>query len=434
MTGKGEREGDTVEETRRRVETWRRTGDLGALWPDVPAATVRRSHRRLRELTEGMLRGGTASSPLEAADDLESRALGIAGFTSGMGPLVGWWIEQGRVDASARVAGLFEAHLAHGRRRGRSLRENLRRAVRAMRAEDVDPIVLKGLHTGAVHFPEPGVRPAADIDLLVRPEERTRAAAGLERAGFVERRATRFAGRSEWTPADAPTEIRSLEVDHALNPWSVDLHVALDRWYFRGMKRGLGEPFDETTGIAIDDVTCRGLAEPHLTAFLALHASYEVVKVRLVRLVELILVMRHGRATGVLDWDELAALLEETRTARFVHPALSLAEGLAPGTVDPDLLARTALEASPRARRVTAAVLSADLAPLARPSLDAKMMWSKGPREVLLNLSELLVPSDDGLPVGLGRLQWRRLMAIVRRKAGLRAEPRAARPSRSTGS
>jgi hypothetical protein len=55
-------------------------------------------------------------------------------------------------------------------------------------------------------------------------------------------------------------------------------------------------------------------------------------------------------------------------------------------------------------------------------------MWARGPREVLLNLTEVVLPSDDGLRVGLGRLQWRRLAALASGGAGWRADgPRSPR-------
>ena len=40
-------------------------------------------------------------------------------------------------------------------------------AVASLNRARLRPVVLKGLHTGAVYFPEPGARTAADIDLAV---------------------------------------------------------------------------------------------------------------------------------------------------------------------------------------------------------------------------------------------------------------------------
>jgi hypothetical protein len=443
--GTPERSSDPGGSIPRRIEAWRRTGDLGRLWPDVTAVELLTAHARVLAATQAVL-AATPDGPrttvtgaaadttpatvasLPAHGEREARALGIAAFVSGMGPLLAWWVGDGSLAASAEARAVLTPHLDHGRRRSTLLREQLVRLVRAMRGEGIDPVVLKGLHTGAAVFPHPSTRPAADIDLLVRPHERAGAVAALQGAGFTEARRTRFARRSEWTPPGPAHAVRSLELEHADDPWTVDLHTSLERWYFRGLRRGLGDgPFTRTRGMAIGGETVRCLGQPDLTAFLALHASYELVKVRLVRVVELVLVIRpdradpDGGAADALDWSRLQALLARTGTARFVHPALSLAERLAPGTVPPDLLARTGHDMTRRATRVLAAVLEADMGPLMHPSLDAKLMWARGPREWLLNLSELLVPSDRGLPVGWARLQWRRIASLVRGDAAWRA-------------
>lgn len=408
----------------RRIAAWRRTGDLSRLWPDVEPEEWRTAHRMVRSTTQEVLDPAGALPSLRAPDARARRALGVAAFTSGMGPLLAWWIAEGHVVASRGAHDVLAPHLDHGRRRIASLRERLSEVVGALRAEDVDPVVLKGLHTGAVYFPDPTTRPAADIDLLVAPDQRPTAAHVLAAAGFTERR-TRFADRSEWTPAGDRATVHSLEMEHADDPWSVDLHTSLDRWYFRGLRRGLGAPpFDRAVDVPMDGETVRGLPQPHLTAFLALHASYELVKVRLVRVVELVLVIRRDVGVGRLDWSELAGLVEGTGTGRFVHPALALAEHLAPGTVAPDLLERTGRRVSARARRVLGAVRDADVAPLLHRSLDAKLMWARGPRELLLNLSELVYPSDEGLDVGPVRLAVRRIQALLTGRAGWRARPR----------
>lgn len=407
-----------------RIEEWRRTGDLGRLWPDVAPADLRAAHRQVRAVTEAALEAvpTVERAALAGGGARERRALGVAAFQSGMGPLLAWWIREGLVEASAEATEVLAPHLEHGRRRIHMLREQLVRVVEAMRSRGIDPVVLKGLHTGAEYFPHPGTRPAADIDLLVRPHERPGAAAALKAAGLTESRRTGFAARSEWVPADSRRTVQSLELEHADDPWSVDLHTSLERWYFRGLRRDLGEGWSgRTAEVPVGATTVRGLGQPDLTAFLALHASHELAKVRLVRIVELVLVLRADRESGRLDGSELEALVRRTGTGRFVHPALALAEALAPGTVEPGLLAQTGRRMTARARRVLAAVKHADMAPLTRPSLDGKLMWARGPRQLLLNLSEVVVPSDEGLDVGWARLQWRRLAALLRGGAGWRA-------------
>ena len=400
---------------RRLIEEWHRTGNVDVLWPDVPAAERRAAQAQVRAVAQAVLRSSVTRPSLVAPDEDQARALGVAGYTSGMGPLIGWWIQQGLVAAPPRVKDVFARHLDHGRRRREVLGDALARIVQAMRAEGIEPVVMKGLHTGAVYFPDPGTRPAADIDLLVRPADRGQAVEALRKAGFVEIQRTRYAARSEWRPIDRPHGVHSLELDHVDNPWSVDLHTALERWYFRGLRRGLGdEPFDHATRVSVSGTTVRVLAQPYVTAFLALHASHDLAQMQLVRLVELVLIIRADLLRRALDWAAFASLIREAGIERFVQPALVLAEALAPGTVERGLLERLARLATPRMHRVLARVLEADMGALRYRSLDDKLMWASGPRELLLSVSELVAPSDDGMPVGLVRLYWRRLLTFAR--------------------
>ena len=289
----------------------------------------------------------------------------------------------------------------------------LLRVVRAMRGHGVDPILLKGMHVGSVYFPDSGTRPAADIDLLVDPSLRGVAATALRAAGFIETRRTRYAARSEWRPSGQVPAVHSVELDHADNPWAIDLHTSLDRWYFRGLRRGFGEePFEHTSQFSMAGDSVSGLNETYLSAFLALHASHDLVKMQLVRLVELALVVR-GRDLE-FDWARFAALVDRTQTARFTYPALALVEILAPGTVSPEVLEVGERSASARTKRVIAEVTAQDMGALTFRSLDNKLMWARGPREWLLNVSELILPSDDGASITLPRHYLRGLRTFVR--------------------
>jgi hypothetical protein len=139
------------------------------------------------------------------------------------------------------------------------------------------------------------------------------------------------------------------------------------------------------------------------------------------RVVELVLVCRADERAGRLDWSALSRLLDETDTLRFVHPSFALAERLSPGTIDPRLAARAASVASRRARAVVAAVTESYMAPLGHPSFEAKMMWSRGPLETLLNATELALPSDDGIGAGPLAMLARRIGAVASGRARWRS-------------
>lgn len=114
-------------------------------------------------------------------------------------------------------------------------------------------------------------------------------------------------------------------------------------------------------------------------------------------------------------------LVSRTSTARFACPGLALVERLAPGTIEPTLLRALEPSLTGRMRRVLEAIVAADMGVLTYRSLDDKLMWARGTRELLLGVSELLWPSDEGIPVGVARLYWRRLRAWSQRRVGLRA-------------
>ena len=64
------------------------------------------------------------------------------------------------------------------------LRE-LRLIQQAFRDAGIECLVLKGIALAVTHYPNPGLRPMDDIDLLVRPEDVDRAVAALPRAGWT---------------------------------------------------------------------------------------------------------------------------------------------------------------------------------------------------------------------------------------------------------
>ena len=88
-------------------------------------------------------------------------------------------------DCDPRLA----AALARGRRDGAALAlaqaRPLADALAALDAANIACLVFKGAMTRAALYPDPGLRPASDLDLLVAPHERVRAMSTLREAGFA---------------------------------------------------------------------------------------------------------------------------------------------------------------------------------------------------------------------------------------------------------
>ncbi len=338
----------------------------------VSRAACHAAQQALSRLTAAVLSNPKTVPRLAASSKEELAALGVMAFRSGVGPLAGWWLAHGMIEAA------------------------LIRLLDCLEAVAVPATLLKGAHTAHGYFPAPETRPAADIDLLVEPASFPAAAVALNAGGYLEVLRSRRPARSEWIEQGRPQVVRSLDVEHPENPWRIDLHQSLERRYFRGARAEFAPNLWRTTWLEVSGRRVGGLAQPLLLAFLALHASYGVLSIRLLQLVELVLVIRRDLANGTLVCEDLGELVGAARVERFVYPALELAERLVPGTVSPGLRARLAAATTPRMQRVVDRVWAAGVqAPLR--SLEGRLMWAKGPLETLTAIGEMLWPTDDAV-------------------------------------
>ena len=311
---------------------------------------------------------------------------------------------------------LLAEHLDQGRRRTTRLLGELDRVIAALHARDITVVLLKGADTAQRYFPDPGTRPMADVDLLVAPERCGATREVLVSLGFEQQEGMTPPHRTEWLQRGASREVQSLLVNHVENPWALDLHTTVDRELYPGLGAAFG-PFDvEAQQRWNGSARTRALRQPLLLAYLACNASQDFTTLQLVRLVELVFVIRRDFAGRAQAWDAFGAFVAETGTGRFVYPSLELADRLVPGTLDP-LVRRRLLPAVPaRLRRV---VDGTDVGALIRYHpmwVTARLMWARRPREYLAYLAYLVWPRTPGGPVGLGqffRQQRRRLSRLL---------------------
>jgi len=372
--------------------------DLGAL---TPAAVA------IEECARRILDGRTAS--LGSADGADIRVIGIVALISGMGPLLGYWIERGLLDVSEPLAHLLGRHLAHGRTRVARIRREIAPALEALIAAGTAPGILKGFHTAHVYFPEPGLRPLADVDVYVDPTHEERAAQALAGAGFVaSHNEAHF--KSDWYPPGGRGRIRSLEMWHARSPWKIELHSALE--FGTLLRHGvclenavpITAPWD-TLGVPL-----RTAPQPLLFVAATVHLSSELLSARLLRLVELVFIARRDVPSGALDWAAVEDLLERTGATRFTYPAFALVEQLAPGTVPPNLHGRAHERSSRIARSVVAALTPATPILTGHVSFAERLMWEPGPLGIARRVLQMVlparrVPTRDVLSIYASRLR-----------------------------
>jgi hypothetical protein len=390
---------------------WQVTGDPARLWPGLDPRGLAPAAAAIELCVRAMLDG--RSSSLGAADGRDAAAIGIAGMVTGTGPLLGYWVERRRLDVHDDLARLLARHLDHGRRRIERVRREVTPALSALVNAGVTPIVIKGFHTAQAYFPEPGVRPLADVDVIIRPQEVERAEAALALAGFVGDPPLHRPYKRPWMPSGMDRRTWSLEFWHARSPWWLELHDAPSFGQLLLHRVTLEHPADHVVSWDAG-LPLRVPETPHRIAILATHLSGELYGMRLLRLVELILVVRREREHGKLDWAAVEMVLKRSGALRFAYPALALAEHLAPGTMETGILAR-ARAASTRFGRAVVEQLTPGTPLLQeRVSLAERLMWASGPIQIMRRLVQMVMPpADTPLPhvfrVYQGRL--RRLLA-----------------------
>lgn len=398
------------EEVARRFRLALELGRPRWVWPELPVAHWRASLRAIEQLLRERL--ARPDEPARLTVPAGHRAMGIAAFTSGTGPLLGHWAELGLLRTHPQTEALLRLHLAHGRVRAERRAAVLADVVRRLHAAGVAPVIVKGMHTAAALFPEPGTRPMSDLDLVLRPAEAPRAEHALAAGGYLHQSSARVETplHADWVPPGTTPRIPSLELEHADAPFSVNLRGGFVFPLFRSRLIDLGEPAPGDLKPWIQP-GARVLDGAWLIAYLAAHASRFRTNLTLIRLAELVLAARAG-----VDWDRLVAVLAESGTTQFVYPAIALADRIAPGSF-PVLrdLERAAL---PRHRRMFAAARPADVQPAGDQELSDYVFWSRGARQTLDALLEVALPPTPlrdwpGLWVRRARLAWARATRLA---------------------
>lgn len=371
--------------------------------------------------SHAVTRSASRAATLSAPDATAVRALGVAGYTTGTGPLLGYWIETGEIAADPDVRSLLQCHLEHARRRAGRVEAEVQRAASVLAGVGIRATVIKGAHTAYAYFPDPGTRPGSDVDLVVAPEHLYTAGAALTAAGYQYGYASDGPDRHTWWPPDSSRVPCTLEMVHASDPCAIDLHGSFERRL--GPRRSVDvidrarmlQPWQRYGG------TVDILMQPGLVAQLALHASQAFRSLTLARLVELVFVVRQDVASGALTTGRLHALLEARGALPFVYPAFEMAERLAPGTVDPDFLGVLRAATPRRVRAMLDRVQPHTLQRLDRVSVEEWFMWARGPIDHTLHvLRWLSAPSVRESRGSLRRLYLRRLHRLVHGRIRLR--------------
>ena len=364
-----------------------RNGNPLWLWPEVDRADWSAALVEFEGAIRAILAGDAA--PEMTGDP---QALRLAAYTSGMGPMLGRWSEAGALPGGP----IFASQLEANRARMKSLLAEAKALADRLVEAGIDVLVLKGAHT-ASYFPDPGCRPMSDIDLLVPAEQRTTADRSLLEAGFE--RIADGPLESCWRLEATATEPVTMISVEAGDPWTVDLHYSLDVEGppgARPAKLSLLRPFSGArTWEGVHGAGCLG--QPTLLLHLAAHAGSGFQNLTLLRLLELLLVIREDRKRGALDWDSFLSLGSATGALAFAFPALHLAQSLSPADVPQAVVAQCAHEAPAEIRRLTATLTPATAHRINRRSVREHYAWTQGFGGWVRRLGADLLPDHRSL-------------------------------------
>jgi hypothetical protein len=404
----------SAEQVRRRFKRALKSGTPTWLWPEVAVQDWRSIVETIERITSDVLARGKSATRLTG----EPAAVSVAAFTTGMGPLLGHWQQEGRISASEDSVEVLGYHLAHNRKRMECLSLRAIELVDHFARHGVEATVLKGMHTAFAYFPDPATRPMSDIDILIEPAAERAAGLVLQELGFRHSGKPEFPERT-WRRPELPSAPKNLYFVHEDDQWSIDLHLTLDLTptsvappiKLDSSNTRAGAPW------ALSGAACQ-LTNPALILHLAVHAGIHLPSLSLLRLTELVLAIRKDTALGSLSWDELHSAAQRAGALGALHPAFELCEKLAPGTV-PNAIKRACRQNAPAAVvQLIDGLTPATAQGILRCSVEERFMWLPSgaaiARQVLYDLLPLKRNMSEILWI-YRMLFWRMLNRTVSR-------------------
>lgn len=280
---------------------------------DTPAATEPTSRllweccRRVPdpvELRRALADGADLALALDAAAQhrigaLLWRALGVAGARDALGAdaaALGSVVEALRMEALLLIP------------------QAVARAVRPLTEVGLQPVIFKGPAVAA-RYPEPGLRPMEDIDILLPPGDHRLALELLHGAGW---HVARAAGGDHYDTVLVHDQVPSL---------SLEVHYALEHGAERVTALNPALLWAGRVPLECCGTHAYGLAPADELVVLAAHAGKPFHGfMRLVWIADLAMIVGDAAAQGApLDWDEVRAVAEKARCLTVVGAALALA-------------------------------------------------------------------------------------------------------------
>lgn len=308
-----------------------------------PVTQSRPSAAELLESVPGWVRDGAAERVRDVASgwgEDHCRAAAWAIWRQGLGPLV-WSLLDAR-GAREALPGPLQAYLeedfALSRQRNHILLGDLAAILHAAAQIGIEVVPLKGSLLALLCYDDPGLRPMADIDLLVRPQDQLSLMEVVQRHGYVLTRK-----RSRHTVLSRAGKTASDVVrlgEHPGNPMNVEIHdhIAGDYW---GLRYRLTESMWASSSPGrLAEAPARLLSRMALMKHLLIHAATNMMD-RTLRAIHLYDLGVLGPNLAQADWEALGDGSSGSVESRLLYAPLALAERcLGAQPAPPQVLAR----------------------------------------------------------------------------------------------
>lgn len=314
----------------------------------------------------------------------------------------------------------LRAYLASQRRlsgeRVALLQRELAELLAALAAASVPAIPLKGSLLTSFYYPEPGLRPMNDVDVLVRPEHEPRALAALAELGYEI--IVRSWKHVQIAKPQARGPIVSYEGEHPENPRSLDLHTRLSEQFW-GIRYRLDE--EAWRGSASDELLgqpARIMRPAALLHHLAVHATADGIARRL-RLLHLNDIAMVAASVGPAGWDEIVRGARERREERFVYASLALTARYYPA-VPADVLAalRPGVPAELLRYLDTHTLEQLSFCNSAPSNVREKLAWYRPGRERVSAIRHMVLPDPGEIAIWYPRLARPPLLPLAYARYG----------------
>ena len=368
--------------------------------------------------------------------DSDWRAVELISYVHGIAPLLSVFFKQRGV--LAQVPPSFSAYLGTQQRLNRDRSSHLLQRqlqiVQDMAAQGITVVPLKGSQLIPLYYKDAAMRPMADLDVLIRPEDEATLSTYLQAHDFqlIERSPRHRAfvpacysdqlSTAEQPTSPQPEQVRYSDGEHPDNPYFIDVHTELGERYW-GIYHEI-TPIYWQNLVSIDWCDRRSrLGGPiALLVHLLSHAAHNTLR-RALRMIQLVDISLVAKGFSDAEWQALLHLAEQHGMQRFLYAPLYLAERYL-GPVIPAFVLAALRQASPKA--LLRLLDSANLYDLSycnpdQASLWETLKWFRFPGEQWQAMLSIMrgLPKGQSLIVGTDSRSTPNRSAALRRMVSL---------------